>query len=281
MRDKIRRQFHRTASVVGDTPLAQIPGVKSGYEIIDSVLSSDATTERKWIPYDGYDLLVNPSDLVGGRLYEKGYYEKEVSDLITEYCSPGDTVIDIGAHIGHHTLSMRRSVGSSGRALSVEANPQNANLIRETVTENGFENVEVAQTAIGGEAGALTLHIPDDNTGGASEYAESAADTAVEVTVRTLPELLSEYSIDSIDFAKMDIQGTEGSLIPALGDHITKIDTLLLEAHIGGLLPDEEVEPLFSALTEYGEIRRTGGTPIRNIDEFRDGGVQNIIWKRR
>lgn len=51
-------------------------------------------------------------------------WEPSQADYIVRYALPGSVAIDIGAHIGTHTMTMARSVGSSGTVISIEPNEQ-------------------------------------------------------------------------------------------------------------------------------------------------------------
>jgi len=53
-------------------------------------------------------------------LYRLGEYEPEVATTISDALFEGDTAIDVGAHVGHHTVSMRRAVGESGDVIALE-----------------------------------------------------------------------------------------------------------------------------------------------------------------
>jgi hypothetical protein len=50
-----------------------------------------------------------------------GTYEREVTRAIQRSVQPGWTVVDIGAHIGYHTLLLVKLVGPAGKGLRVRA----------------------------------------------------------------------------------------------------------------------------------------------------------------
>lgn len=69
-------------------------------------------------------MLVPRNDTVVARsLLEYGeYFESEV-ELFDHLCGPGDSVADIGANLGAHTLALARRVGPAGSVLAVEPQP--------------------------------------------------------------------------------------------------------------------------------------------------------------
>jgi FkbM family methyltransferase len=57
----------------------------------------------------------------------KERHRLDVDHLIPEICrliNPGDTVIDVGANIGDHTIAYMRSVGPDGRVIAFEPDPE-------------------------------------------------------------------------------------------------------------------------------------------------------------
>ena len=87
------------------------------------------------------------------RYYDAGY-EPGTFAFLRRRCRPGDTVMDIGAHIGLFTVFMARLVGPSGRVLSFEPTPYTCGVLREMVRINGCgSTVEVNQKAVSARAG--------------------------------------------------------------------------------------------------------------------------------
>src|SRR5262249_39832573 len=75
-------------------------------------------------------------------------YEQTLAALLIHHLKPGVTVIDIGAHVGLHTLMSSRRVGPPGRVLAIEPSPANARLLRSHVRWNECRNVEVIEAAV-------------------------------------------------------------------------------------------------------------------------------------
>src|SRR5687768_5648057 len=63
----------------------------------------------------------------GGKLARLllGTYEPEQSGLFRTHIRPGDQVLDIGAAAGYYTLLSAKLVGTSGRVVSFEPDPNN------------------------------------------------------------------------------------------------------------------------------------------------------------
>lgn len=103
--------------------------------------------------------------ILDGRRYEdatSAYFERVVK--------PGDTVIDVGAHIGYFTLLLAALVGPKGRVLAFEPNPENYQRLLSHLAINGLANVTPFHMAVGEKCGVVDLWINRDNDGGHAVY---------------------------------------------------------------------------------------------------------------
>src|SRR5687768_8794135 len=51
-------------------------------------------------------------------------YEPEVQRTLRRFVRPGDTVVDVGANMGIHTMLLADAVGPNGRVHAIEPNPR-------------------------------------------------------------------------------------------------------------------------------------------------------------
>jgi hypothetical protein len=56
--------------------------------------------------------------------------------------SDGDTVIDVGAHLGLYSIIGARRVGVNGRVLAIEADPANFKMLKQNLCLNQLHNVK-------------------------------------------------------------------------------------------------------------------------------------------
>jgi FkbM family methyltransferase len=110
----LRRLFHRRR---------ELPFAEYGFEVHDFELPQDGRVQfAQWLhPYDRPKVLT----------------QAEV-DAVRQFLSPGDFVIDIGAHTGDTSVPMALAAGATGCTLALEPNPhvfrileQNASLNRD------------------------------------------------------------------------------------------------------------------------------------------------------
>lgn len=69
----------------------------------------------------------------------RGNREPVVQRAISAMVRPGDLVYDVGAHFGSLALGMSRLVGSSGRVVAFDGDPENVERLRENVLRNHFD----------------------------------------------------------------------------------------------------------------------------------------------
>jgi len=140
--------------------------------------------------------------------------EPEVTAIFERHVGEGDTVVDIGAHIGYHTLFLAQRVGPRGKVYAFEPHPDNAALLRKTVAENGFANVVVEQKAVWNETGTGTLFESPHNT--VDHRMVAAGKGRAPVIVETVA--LDDYfeAGTRVDLVKMDMQGAEGQALTGM-----------------------------------------------------------------
>ncbi len=110
--------------------------------------------------------------VIGGSLARYGEWAEQELWLMHQLLSSGDTVVDVGANVGCHTLGFSRFVGEGGRVIAVEAQPAMFRLLSANVTLNAVTQAHcvfaLADTARGATALPLNLSAPEHNYGAVS-----------------------------------------------------------------------------------------------------------------
>jgi FkbM family methyltransferase len=132
-----------------------------------------------------------------------GSYEPEQTALFRKWLRPGDTLLDVGAHVGYYTLLSARLVGEKGEVWSFEPNPGNCAWLRRHVSLNGLRNVHVEEVAVSDAGGTARFAF-----GSGSGTGRLAADGTVEVRAVTLDEFCAEHGIRP-NALKIDVEGGE------------------------------------------------------------------------
>mgnify|MGYP006276626957 CR=1 FL=1 len=146
----------------------------------------------------------------------------------------GDVFVDVGANVGAHTLQAMRH-GRFRRAIAVEPEPLNAQLLSLNMRLNGLSSaVDVQVCALGAADGMATLAVNRLNCGDArlapTVVPGSSLDgpappcdvddgdfALVDVAVRTLDGLLTGTGVrpEELGLIWMDTQGSEGLIVAA------------------------------------------------------------------
>jgi FkbM family methyltransferase len=143
--------------------------------------------------------------------YHLGLYEPHVSGLLEAHLRPGDTIWDIGANAGYHTLLASRIVGPRGKVVAFEPAPETAAITRDQLALNQVRNCEVIEAAIGDVDGTVIFHrMPNLLLSGIGVTGEGAE--SIEVEAITLDTLLDRLGWP--DVIKMDIEGAERIALP-------------------------------------------------------------------
>jgi len=222
-------------------------------------------------PLEGFSFLL-PSGWEAH--YTHGEYEPEVTAALSHLVSPGDTCVDAGAHYGYFTLLFAKLSGPEGRVYSFEAQPENARILAENVRVNDLQSrVTVEHAAVAAQEGPIELH--SVASGSSAEWTLSepfvhrpARPGGGGRTERVPAIRLDTYlaGTPSVDVIKMDIEGAEAEVLPALSEFLeSRKSTVLLEFH------REVGWPAIEALLEFGyELENLDGSALprlRTADE--------------
>jgi FkbM family methyltransferase len=159
----------------------------------------------------GYVLCASNDYMVLTNLIEGGELERGTRILIEKLVKPGDVIVDVGAHLGLHTLAAAKSLRGTGKVLAFEPFEPTARRLQETVRLNGLQRlVEVHQAAVAGHSERRPLFL-GDISGHHSLFplndSDRADDSPVEVEVTTLDRALAD--VPHVALLKIDAEGSE------------------------------------------------------------------------
>jgi|SRR5262245_48280674 len=170
---------------------------------------------------------VDPSDrVVGAWLMWHGGWQRREIDTAVEMLSaagrlPPDAVfVDIGAHIGTHTIYALRT-GRFARAVAFEPEPRNAALLARNLEVNRLTHAAViVPKAAGAAAGSAVLHLHPRNTGAHAIGEPPSLDgtARLEVPVVRVDDELERLGVplESVGLAWVDVEGYEPQVLDGL-----------------------------------------------------------------
>lgn len=97
---------------------------------------------------NGFTWTIKPEDKTYLPVSEGKHYKPWLTALFGRVVQPGDTVIDVGAFYGFHTLALARFVGDAGMVCAFEPHMKNANLLRDHLNMNKVDNVRVFEVGL-------------------------------------------------------------------------------------------------------------------------------------
>ena len=157
----------------------------------------------------GHKLYIDKWDTtVSQELLLSGKWEEYETELFKKNIAAGDTVVDIGAHIGYYTLLAARLVGERGKVYAFEPDPRNFQLLKKNIEENGYNNVVLVNKAVAEISGKAQLFLNSENTGDHRIYQSNENRRSLVIATTTLDEYFKDKE-QRIDLIKMDIQGSE------------------------------------------------------------------------
>ena len=146
---------------------------------------------------NGYKMLLDENDLMHLSLFD---YDPIETEIVKTNVKKNDIVIDVGANIGYYTLLMAKNNAS---VFSYEPEPQNFDLLKKNVILNNFSsNVKLYNKAVSNFNGYSKLVLSDHSTGQHKLEKNRFGTKSIDVEVTKL-------ELDKIDFAKIDVEGTE------------------------------------------------------------------------
>ena len=198
-----------------------------------------------------------------------------------EACRPGDTMIDIGAHIGLVTLCAGAQVGPQGRIVAFEPASGNLRYLRDHVAANGFPHVEIADSLVGADERDAVEFLESTGDSGLNTRAPRALRADFVATKRpqvSLDRFCAGRQL-SPNVIKIDVEGAETDVLRGAVATIARSKPLIvLSVHprqivmLGSSLG--ELTALVKSLNY--QVATPGGTPVV---EFVAGGEYLLSHK--
>ena len=147
-----------------------------------------------------------------------GVYEATTTNLLTEFLKPGDTFVDVGAHVGFFSIMAAALVDPGGRVIAFEPNAENYASLRNNVLLNGYAHVVCVNSAVGDHDGEAVFYENIDNDGGHALWdpglhpfnqQSKARQQARRLPMTTLDTALAGLGVQSVKAVKIDTEGAE------------------------------------------------------------------------
>ncbi|MFV0561540.1 FkbM family methyltransferase [Malaciobacter mytili] len=175
---------------------------------------------------DGY-LLYNKNDIyIGKSIEEYGEFSYHETALFEQICKEGDVVIEIGANIGAHTLSLAKLVKQKGVILAFEPQRVVFQTLCANLALNSITNVHTFQMALSNEEGYVA--IPEIDYSKQGNFGGISVDK-FKVGTPVKKEKLDSFKdkISRLKLIKIDVEGMEKEVIEGSKEIIQKFKPFL------------------------------------------------------
>jgi len=162
-------------------------------------------TKPNYIEVEGFKLYIHPGkDFFSDSLLVSKEYEPIETKVIKDLIKEGDIVVDAGANIGYYTILLSKAIGPNGKVYAFEPERSRFDLLTKNIKENNCNNVVLVNKALSDKEEKIKFYI-DKKDKGLSGILNDSEKYEVAVQATTLDNEITE----SIDFMKMDIEGSE------------------------------------------------------------------------
>ncbi len=206
---------------------------------------------------DGLTLHLDPSDLSHLAVADEFFLQK-VYDLSLVSFTP-DLILDCGAHIGMFAL-LAASRFPKSKLIAFEPDPENCRWLRRQIEENHMA-IEVVEAAVSTSEGEVSFEA-GQGCGSSLSVGSSPSSRAIRVKAVDLAGYISKSSCEKL-LLKLDVEGTEESLLPKIVNMLPQNTFLFFETHGG----EASWDRLSGILEEHGFVTKV----TRARDVYTDG----------
>lgn len=161
----------------------------------------------------------------------KEVWIKEIYDKHNVRVEKGDTVIDIGGHIGIFSVYAAH-LSQTGKVFAFEPFIENYKRLENHKIINQKENLQVYNKGVANIEGTQTLYLsPDDNTGGHSLHLKTNSEYKIEIQTVNIIAFCEKEKIEIIDFLKLDCEGAEFEIVKSSEAILKKVKKIIMECH--------------------------------------------------
>ena len=220
-------------------PYAPLPIVDVAPQVVD-----DLEETRRYLnafpldDYQRYDVpdvgcffIDDPADMIKQGIVAGDKWERHSFDLLAEHIVPGSVVIEVGAHIGTHTVRMGQLAGPWGRVYAFEPQRKIYRELHHNLALNGVTNVVALRMAIGsGETRIIEMNPASPGNEGGTGV--GAGGDAAEL------RSLDSFGFERLSLLKIDVETYENEVLDGALDTIRRNRPVMLIEIMGGHDPE-------------------------------------------
>lgn len=208
--------------------------------------SSDAAVVRTT---DGFEMKIMPNEHIGRHIYLTGEFDRTTVEVLCNFASPGDTLLDVGANVGYVSGCFLKNV-QGGKVISVEPQPEILDLLKFNLEQFGRDRYAVAAVALADRDTKSWFEICERNRGASKLILEANHAQAVQVETWSADRLFTEFDIKRLDLVKVDVEGYEEVVLRACTPAFSRLQpkAILFEQQTQASAPDGPIGNLLRGI---------------------------------
>ncbi|GIS96604.1 MAG: hypothetical protein CM1200mP23_4100 [Nitrososphaerota archaeon] len=248
-KNNIKNKFFKsTIKIVGNKGLSK----KFLGKAIKNYLVQNSKTNE--IIVNGYRMLLDEDDVMQMSLFD---YDPIETKIVRTHVKKKDITVDIGANMGYYTLLMAKQ---GAEVFSYEPEPKNFELLKKKIALNDFSlNVKLYNKAVSDFNGNSKLILAAKPEYGAGKHkldTNRFGKESIDVEV-------TKIELDKIDFAKIDVEGTELHVLRGMKSLPNK---MLIEFNAKNLKESgSDYKDFFNFIEKY-KIKQISKTGLDELD---------------
>jgi FkbM family methyltransferase len=238
-------------------------------------------------------------DAIVAAMHE-GRYERNEQGFMRLVVRPGMHAVDVGAHIGFHTVHLADLVDDAGSVTAFEPVAEHVRGLFATIRERGCEKrVRVVQAGAGDSAGTRLLIVAGPGLEPANAHfdGEPRLDAGAHpvrpardprIVTRRVPVVALDDAVSHrpVSFLKIDAEGAEALVLRGarrLLAHDQPVVLVDLHPHLMALLDGTTPQALIHEMAALGyDCRLLGaGVPGRRVTDVHAPGVTPVVFLAR
>ncbi len=165
-------------------------------------------------------------DVTSRYLTNYSWYPKELLP------GKGGTVVEAGAYLGHKTIRfIDDAVGTEGKVLAVEMMPDNIEILRRNVKENGLKAcVDIVESGVWNEKCEIKVMGKGRQRNSLVPIDKIGEDAKLTVPVNSLDNILKSWGEKTIDFLVITVNGAEVEVLQGLEGELDRVKVIYVAA---------------------------------------------------
>jgi FkbM family methyltransferase len=222
------------------------------------------------------------------QLIETPLYEPGVTAVLRQFSAGANYIIDVGANIGLHTVTMAREMRPDGTVLALEPTPMTFKALQVGLALNGMSShVHARQVASGSSAGSQLLYLHSVSGQNSLIAWPKAGGDTLSVDVSTLDELVPPGT--AVDLVKIDAEGGEYDTLKGMDRILAENPDIVIvlefsQVHFSraGVMPNQLVQLLADRnLSPWLIDEETGKLGRFDLEKVLAKPSANILFARR